>query len=136
MEFIFLYIRENIRRRKSNYILPFISFVLGGILLCTSVFYLTLSVEEPPEEVCYYPYQISVKIVDGLHENEIYHALAENEYIRFEGMAESVDLFPAYQREIEEFDPKHSTRHLDASPVCDIHPERVGTRSVLRGVRL
>ena len=112
MEFILLYIRENIRRRKSNYILPFIAFILSGILLCATVFYLTLSIEEPPEEVYYYPYQISVEIVDGLHEKEIVHALAENEYVRFEGMAECADLFPAYQREIEEFDPKHMTRHL------------------------
>ncbi|MBE6723584.1 MAG: hypothetical protein E7576_00085 [Ruminococcaceae bacterium] len=112
MEFILLYIRENIRRRKSNYILPFIAFILSGILLCATVFYLTLSIEEPPEEVYYYPYQISVQIVDGLHEREIVHALAENEFVRFEGMAECADLFPAYQSEIEEFDPKHMTRHL------------------------
>ena len=112
MKFICLYIGKNIRRRTANYILPFIAFVLSGILLCTSVFYLTLSGEEPPDEVYYYPWQISVKIANGLHEKEIVHALRENEYVRFEGRTESVDLFPAYQREIEEFD-----RQFDINPI-------------------
>ena len=53
MKFLFLYIRENIRRRTANYILPLIAFILSGILLCATVFYLTLSTEEPPEEVYY-----------------------------------------------------------------------------------
>ncbi len=112
MRFIFLYIRENLRRRRSNYLLPFVAFILSGILLCTTVFYLTLSTEEPPAEVYYYPYQISVKNQDALHEKAVEQALRENAYIRYEGTAEYVDLFPAYQKEIEEFDPEHPTRHL------------------------
>ncbi len=112
MKFILFYVKENIHRRKSNYILPFISFVLSGILLCASVFYLTLSIEEAPEEVYYYPYQISVRSADALHENEIEQAFRENAYVRFEGTADYVDLFPAYQKEIEAFDPEHPALHL------------------------
>ena len=67
MRFIFLYIWENLRRRRSNYILPFVAFILSGILLCTSVFYLTLSVGEPPEEVPYYPYQKRQSPQDQFH---------------------------------------------------------------------
>jgi hypothetical protein len=107
-----LYIRENLRRRRSNYLLPFVAFILSGILLCATVFYLTLSTEEPPTEIYYYPYQISVKNQDALHERTIEQALRENAYIRYEGTAEYVDLFPAYQKEIEAFDPEHPTRHL------------------------
>ena len=112
MKFILLYIKENLRRRKSNYILPFIAFVLSGILLCTTVFYLTLSTADPPAEVYYYPYQISVKSTDAVQEKTIEEAFRENAYARFEGRLEYVDLFPAYQNEIEEFDPDHETRHL------------------------
>ncbi|MBQ3954724.1 MAG: hypothetical protein II680_02455 [Clostridia bacterium] len=100
MRFIFLYIRENLRRRKSNYLLPFVAFILSGILLCATVFYLTLSTEEPPAEVYYYPYQISVKNQDALHEKAVEQALRKNTYVQYEGTAEYVDLFPAYQKEI------------------------------------
>ncbi len=112
MKFILLYIKENLRRRKSNYILPFIAFVLSGILLCTTVFYLTLSTADPPAEVYCYPYQISVKSTDAVQEKTIEEAFRENAYARFEGRLEYVDLFPAYQNEIEEFVPDHETRHL------------------------
>ncbi|MCR5683481.1 MAG: hypothetical protein K6G29_13635, partial [Clostridiales bacterium] len=112
MKFILLYIRENLRRRKSNYILPFLSFVLSGILLCASVFYLTLSHEEPPEKVYYYPYQIVVRNADAFQEKTSEQAFGGNAYTQFEGRLEYVDLFPAYQKEIEEFDPNHTARRL------------------------
>ena len=112
MKFVFLYVKENICRRKSNYILPFLSFVLSGILLCASVFYLTLSHEEPSERVYYYPYQIVVRNADAFQEKTSEQAFGGNAYTQFEGRLEYVDLFPAYQKEIEEFDPNHTARRL------------------------
>lgn len=112
MKFIFLFIKKNLRHRKSNYILPFISFILSGILLCTSVFYLNLSFDEPPEEVYYYPYQISVNSVGELNDKAIEKAFAGNEYAQFEGVVEYVDIFPAYQNEISTFDPEPITNKL------------------------
>ena len=112
MKFVFLFIRKNLRRRKSNYILPFLSFVLSGILLCASVFYLTLSKKEPPTEVYTYPYQVSVRSAGVLGEKRIERAFEGNPYVQFEGIAEYADLFPAYQKEIEEFDPGHTARRL------------------------
>lgn len=112
MKFIFLFIRKNLRHRKSNYILPFISFILSGILLCTSVFYLTLSTDEPPAEIYYYPYQISVKSTGERSDEAIEQAFAGNAYAQFAGTAEYVDLFPAYQKEIETFDPQPITNNL------------------------
>ncbi len=112
MKFVFLYVKENICRRKSNYILPFLSFVLSGILLCASVFYLTLSHEEPSERVYYYPYQIVVRNADAFQEKTSEQAFGGNAYTQFEGRLEYADLFPAYQKEIEEFDPNHTARRL------------------------
>ena len=117
MKFIFLFIRKNLRHRKTNYVLPFISFILSGILLCTSVFYLTLSTDEPPAEIYYYPYQISVKSVGELNDEAIEQAFAGNEYAQFAGIAEYVDIFPAYQKEIETFDPEPITNNLSITSI-------------------
>ena len=61
MKMLLLFIRKNYRYRKANYFLPFLSFVLSGILLCTSVFYLTLSYDYNMVSRNEYPYDMMMK---------------------------------------------------------------------------
>ena len=103
MKFILLFIKKNFQYRKANYILPFISFVLSGILLCTSVFYLTLA----KNDVVFLlssPYDITIKSDNKQEDSHISEKLMGIKDVTHGYVQKYVDLLPLIYDEISTFD--------------------------------
>ncbi|MBQ4560370.1 MAG: FtsX-like permease family protein [Tyzzerella sp.] len=103
MKFILLFIKKNFQYRKANYILPFISFVLSGILLCTSVFYLTLA----KNDVVFLPsspYDITIKSDNEQEYSHISETLMGIKDVTGGYVQKYVDLLPLIYNEVSTFD--------------------------------
>ena len=104
MKMLLLFIRKNFRYRKANYFLPFLSFVLSGILLCTSVFYLTLSYDYNMVSRNEYPYDMMMKSSSVHDDAVIAEAMRDNKTFTGGYVQAYIDLLPYIREEIETFD--------------------------------
>lgn len=121
MDLILLFIRKNIRYRKANYILPFLSFVLSGILICTSVFYLTLAKNEGihlPSS----PYDITIRSDSRQEDLLIFEKLSGNANVVQGLVQEYVDLFPIISDEIATFDHDAVHSSIVFTSICASSP--------------
>lgn len=117
MKFIILWIRKNFRYRKANYVLPFLSFVLSAVLLCTSVFYLTLESDYNTVSQRKYPYEMVMKSGNAHDDEIIAGSMRDNKTFVHGYVQDYIDLLPFYRSEIEAFDDAVIHRQIMAASI-------------------
>ncbi len=110
MKFIRLYIKNNIRRRKSNYLIPLFSFFLSGLLICITVFYLTL--EKNISDELSYPRLDMAIASDAETLAAVEEAFSDGKWMILSDKLDFADIMPLYREEIAKFDEKPVHREL------------------------
>lgn len=117
MKFLILFIRKNMRCRKANYLLPFLSFVLSGILICTSVFYLTLADNYHILSQTFHPYDMMMKSSGARDDAVIADAMRNNNTFVHGFIQEYIDLLPVFQEEITSFDENFLHKQINFTSI-------------------
>ncbi len=118
MRFLLLYIRGNLKHRKGSYFLTFFSCLLSGLLICTSVFYLTLD-RKPLEESAVSPYDMLIYSVSNQKSAALHEGLERYTNLILREEMPYVDLMPLYGEEIAAIDenlPRGSLNFALTSP--------------------
>ncbi len=110
MRFVGLYIRNNIRRRTSGYLITLFSFFLSALLICITIFYLTLEKNIQEDEISYPGFDLRI-MTDAPSALAVQQTFAEADWLTLSTKLETVDLMPLYREEIADFDetPVHKT---------------------------
>ena len=122
MKMILLFIRKNFRYRKANYVLPFLSFVLSGILLCTSVFYLTLAFDYNTVSQNDHPYDMVMKSGNTHDDAVIAEAMRDNMTFTGGYVQPYIDLMPHIRAETEAFDDAIVHKQLNFASIRPTSP--------------
>ncbi len=113
MRFARLYIRNNIRRRTSGYLISLFSLFLSALLICITVFYLTLEKNIQDDGISCPGLDVRLTL-DAADVPAVEDAFAGADWLILRTKPEFTDLMPLYRTEITEFDetPVHKTLPL------------------------
>ena len=113
MGYFRLYIRNNLKYRKSNYIMLFFSFFLAGLLICISFFYLTL--ERINGQSYSFPgFDAAITVNTSGDAELIENMYQKNQLMELQAKQRCSDLMLLYRDNIKETDenPVHSSLYI------------------------
>lgn len=113
VRFLWLYIKNNMRRRMAGVLIPLFSFFLSALLVSITVFYLSLEKNIQEDGISYPGLDVRVTL-DAAYVPDMEAAFADADWITLRTKLEFTDLMPLYQEEIAAFDenPVHKTLPL------------------------